>query len=250
MNNLQKVFQKYSAIIFFDTETTGLDSKTCQIIELAAIRIEQTNRGTLYTAGSLDRLIKLPEGKKLPEQITRLTGITDEMLEEKGLYENDILCDFEELLDDTTGPILLAAHNAQFDLSFIQIMADRYSQSCALLLARADYLDTLTIYKDRRPSPHKLADAITAYNLYGKVQNSHRAIDDVTALFEVCKAMYDERADLLEYVNLFGYNPKYGINGSRIKGVTYWPQRSNGFIQPPNRTLSALVNSRSSLPSR
>ena len=40
MNNLREVFQKYAAVVFFDTETSGLDADTCQIIELAAIRIE------------------------------------------------------------------------------------------------------------------------------------------------------------------------------------------------------------------
>ena len=236
MNNLREVFQKYAAVVFFDTETTGLDAKTCQIIELAAIRIEQTDRGTLRMAANLDEFIRLPEGEKLPEQITKLTGITDEMLEKEGLDEADVVSDFEKLLDDTAGPVLLAAHNAQFDLLFTQAMAGRYDRPLAELLARADYLDTLTVYKDRRAYPHKLANAIAAYKLEDKVQNSHRAIDDVAALFEVCKAMDDERADLLEYVNIFGYNPKYGVSGPRIDGVTYWPQRFNKFMQSPRGT--------------
>lgn len=244
MNNLREVFQKYAAVVFFDTETTGLDAKTCQIIELAAIRIEQTGRGTLRMAASLDEFIRLPEGEKLPEQITKLTGITDEMLEKQGLDEDDVVCDFETLLDDTAGPVLLAAHNAQFDLLFTQAMAGRYDRPCAELLARADYLDTLTVYKDRRAYPHKLENAIAAYKLEDKVQNSHLAIDDVKALFEVCRAMDDERADLLEYVNTFGYNPKYGVSGQRIEKVSYWLQRFNKYMQPPGDTLPALMKKR------
>ena len=81
MNNLREVFQKYAAVVFFDTETSGLDADTCQIIELAAIRIEQTGRGTLRVVKTFDDFIRLPEGEKLPEKITELTGITDEMLE-------------------------------------------------------------------------------------------------------------------------------------------------------------------------
>ncbi len=53
MNNLREVFQKYAAVVFFDTETSGLDADTCQIIELAAIRIEQTDRGTRFLTGKL-----------------------------------------------------------------------------------------------------------------------------------------------------------------------------------------------------
>ena len=239
MNNLREVFQKYAAVVFFDTETTGLDAKTCQIIELAAIRIEQTSRGTLRMAANLDEFIRLPEGEKLPEQITNLTGITDELLEAEGVTEGEAAARFTDMLRG--GPVLLVAHNAQFDLLFSRAMIWRHVADGEELFEGADYLDTLTVYKDRRAYPHKLANAIVAYKLEDKVQNSHRAIDDVAALFEVCKAMDDERADLLEYVNIFGYNPKYGVAGRRLAGVTYWPQRFNKFMQSPDYTLPALA---------
>ena len=53
---------------------------------------------------------------------------------------------------------------------------------------------------------------------------SHRAIDDVKALVEVLMEMDIERPDLLMYINLFGFNKKYGISGCKIKGVRYVPQ--------------------------
>lgn len=241
MNNLREVFQKYAAVVFFDTETTGLDAKTCQIIELAAIRIEQTGRGTLRMAANLDEFIRMPEGEKLPEQITKLTGITDEQLEAEGVPEADAAAKFTELIRDNRGPVLLVAHNAQFNLLFTREMLWRHVGDGEEMFEAADYLDSLTVYKDRRAYPHKLANAIAAYKLEDKVQNSHRAIDDVEALFEVRKAMDDERADFLEYVNIFGYNPKYGVSGYRIDGVAYWPQRFNNFMQSPSYTLPALV---------
>ena len=81
------------------------------------------------------------------------------------------------------------------------------------------------MYKDRRSYPHKLCNAIDAYGLTGKVVNSHRAVDDVLATVEVMKAMEAERDDLCQYLNLFGYNPKYGITGKPIGSITYKPQR-------------------------
>ena len=243
MNNLREVFRKYKAVVFFDVETTGLDAKTCRIIELAAIRIEQAGDGTLYTAGRADMFVKLPEGQRIPEKITELTGITDEQLEADGVTEYDAAADFAfEFL--TCGPVLLVAHNIQFDLSFTQEMLDRYVDDALQLLKDCDYLDSLTVYKDRRDYPHKLENAIAAYNLEGKVRNTHRAIDDVKALFEVCRAMDDERPDLLKYVNTFGYNPKYGVSGQRIEKVSYWPQRFNKYMQPPGDTLPALMKKR------
>lgn len=85
---------------------------------------------------------------------------------------------------------------------------------------------------------------IAAYKLEDKVKNSHRAIDDVEALLEVCKAMDNERADLLSYVNVFGYNPKYGVTGDRLPRVTYWPQHFNDYMQSPHYTLPARVKRR------
>lgn len=55
MNELRDVFTKYKAVVFFDTETTGLEAESCQIIELAAIRVEKTERGTLRMADSAPR---------------------------------------------------------------------------------------------------------------------------------------------------------------------------------------------------
>lgn len=241
MSNLHDIFQKYAAVVFFDTETTGLDAKSCQIIELAAIRIEQTDRGTLRVAASADLFVKLPEGQRIPEKITELTGITDAMLEAESVTEAEAAAAFTDMIRDNKGPVLLVAHNAQFDLLFTREMLWRHAGDGEEMFEAADYLDSLTVYKDRRAYPHKLANAIVAYNLEDKVQNSHRAIDDVAALFEVCKAMDDERADLLEYVNIFGYNPKYGVSGFRLDGVTYWPQHFNKYMQAPGYTLPVLA---------
>ena len=241
MNNLKDVFKKYGAVVFFDTETTGLEADTCQIIELAAIRYERGHfSGALYQASACDLFVKLPAGQKIPEKIVELTGITDDRLEADGVSEAEAAAAFANMLRRDKGPVLMVAHNAQFDLLFAREMLARHGCG-AWLLRNADYLDSLTVYKDRRPYPHKLANAIDAYKLQDKVQNSHRAIDDVEALFEVVKAMDNERADLLTYVNLFGYNPRYGVSGCRIPGVTYWPQRFNNYMQAPSYTLPGLV---------
>ena len=92
------------------------------------------------------------------------------------------------------------------------------------ILKGKDKLDLLTVYRDRRPYPHKLASAIAAYGLTGKVVNSHSAIDDVIATVAVMEEMIRERDDLMNYVNLFGYLPQFGVDGKKIGSVTYKPQ--------------------------
>lgn len=217
MNELSSLLDRYKSIVVFDTETTGLNFSTDQIIELAAVKIIKNERGKVVIDSEMDEFISLPEGQNLDPFVVNLTGITDEMLLQKGISSGSAAKLFYDMSCD--GPTLLVAHNAQFDLMFTRNLLRGCKYSCCL-----DFLDTLTVYKDRRPYPHKLKDAITAYGLDGKVQNSHRAIDDVKALVEVLMAMDSERPDLEQYINLFGFNPKYGISGEKIRGVRYVPQ--------------------------
>ena len=80
----------------------------------------------------------------------------------------------------------------------------------------------MTVYKDRRDYPHRLANAVETYGVAG--ENSHRALDDVRATLGVLSAMEAERPDLAEYINLFGYDPRYGPPRPKIASVRYEPQ--------------------------
>lgn len=159
-SKLSQLCDKYQAVVFFDTETTGLDPSVDQIIELAAVRITRNQAGFL-------------------------------VLDEK--------------------------------------------------MDACDYIDSLTVYKDRAAYPHKLANAIEHYSLEGKVKNSHRAIDDVLALYCVTYAMAEERMDLEQYVNIFGYNNRYGIMEPKLEKVTYHAQSYNNYITDDRATLPAII---------
>lgn len=241
MKPFDELFSEYSALVFFDTETNGLDPSSCQIIELAAQRIERAPDGSLTVTASMDDLIQLRPDEKLPEKITQLTHITDEMLQKAGVSCADAAERFTGVIGVTDKPVLLIAHNAQFDLQFTKMLLWSCCPAGLKALEAADYLDSLTVYKDRRAYPHRLTNAIEDYGLSGKVQNSHRAIDDVAALVEVCKAMAAERDDLNAYVNIFGYNPKYGISGKPVDGVTYWPQYYSDKMRGASEILPEIV---------
>ena len=51
MSNLASLFDRYKALVIFDTETSGLNPEDDQIIELAALRVERTTAGALRIAG-------------------------------------------------------------------------------------------------------------------------------------------------------------------------------------------------------
>ena len=213
------LFQKYDRLVLFDTETTGLLYSRDEIIEFAAVVVDRVN-GIPKVVQEYDELIALSPGSFVPAKIEQLTGISTQDLREKGLPKARVARDIAEMIRGNT---LLLAYNAHFDLSFLFYFLLRHGDPT--ILKGKDKLDLFTVYRDRKPYPHKLCNAIESYGLSGKVVNSHRAVDDVLATVEVMKAMEAERDDLLCYVNLFGYNPKYGIEGKPIGSVTYKPQR-------------------------
>lgn len=212
--------------IFFDTETSGLDCKDCQIIELAMITVENGKITDEY-----DEFVKI-DGK-LDSKITELTGISDDDLKNKGLAESDIANDLKQRIVPGT---LMIAHNAQFDLSFVYHLLKRHFPDEADEIVRnAHWLDTLTVFKDRKEYPHKLIDAVNHYNI--EEVNFHRAIDDTKALFVVTLAMKNERDDLKEYIDIFGYNPKWGVSGDEFSFIEYKKQFYNNFMVSPDRIL-------------
>ncbi len=218
MDKFSSLFQKYHRLVLFDTETTGLNFSRDEIIEFAAVVVEPRN-GIATVVEEYDQLVSLTPGNTVPENIVALTGISTQDILEKGVSKTRVCQDIARMFQGNT---LLLAYNAHFDLSFLYYLLLRSGDP--LILKGKDKLDLLTVYKDRRPYPHKLCSAIEAYGLQDQVVNSHRAVDDVLATVAVMAAMEGERDDLLNYVNLFGYNPKYGIDGKPIGSVTYKPQ--------------------------
>ena len=213
------LFSKYDRLMLFDTETTGLQFHRDEIIEFAAVVVEKVD-GTPQVTREYDQLITLSPGMTVPPEIERLTGISNQDIAQRGIPKDRLCADIEDMIRGNT---LLLAYNAHFDLSFLFYLLLRSGDPA--ILKGKDKLDLLTVYKDRHSYPHKLCNAIEVYDLAGKVVNSHRAVDDVLATVAVMEAMEKEKDDLLRYVNLFGYNPKYGVGGKPIGSVTYKPQR-------------------------
>jgi DNA polymerase-3 subunit epsilon len=119
--------------VVLDLETTGLDPTRHEIIEIAAIRYR---KGTT-THDTLQALVK--PTKKVPEKITKMTGITQAMLDKDGEPLAQVLPQFTEFI----GSLRLVTFNAEFDMAFLEAAYENHGiakpanpVSCALKMAR------------------------------------------------------------------------------------------------------------------
>ena len=107
-------------LLVLDTETTGLNPARDKVVELALLRVT-VDLGTGQPVGAVQVYDGLEDpGMPMPEEITVITGITDEMLRGQSLDEARVLA----LLD---GADLVLAHNAGFDRPFVEARLPQFA---------------------------------------------------------------------------------------------------------------------------
>ncbi|HPE94689.1 MAG TPA: PolC-type DNA polymerase III [Bacillota bacterium] len=171
-DGLEKTDFSSGSFVIFDIETTGLSPETCGITEIAAAR---------YVGGECIDTFETycDPGMPVPEEITRLTGITDEMLIGAPSQEEAV----RSFLEYTRGEMLVA-HNAVFDTGFIRMASQR-----AGLSFNNPYIDTLALSRYLNPElkRHRL-DNLRDYFKLGEF-NHHRALDDTLMLLRIFDCM-------------------------------------------------------------
>ena len=86
MSEFQSLFSKYDKLVLFDTETTGLKFHQDQIIEFAAVVVEQRD-GKPLVLEEYDELITLSPGGFVPPMIEKLTGISNQDIRERAILQ-------------------------------------------------------------------------------------------------------------------------------------------------------------------
>lgn len=204
--------EKYEHLIVFDFETTGLSPINDRIIEIGALLIERDGKN-FKIKKEFNCLIK--QDKPLPEKIVEITNITDELLNKEGISESEA---FHHFLNIYKKEALLVAYNLSFDYAFLVELFRRHFNDKEIFLYN-DLLDVMAIYKDRHPYPHKLDNVVETYNI--TIPNTHRALDDVKATLMGLIKMKEERDTIIKYINVIGYNPRYGPPRYQAPHVSY-----------------------------
>lgn len=151
--------------VVLDFETTGFSPQTDDIIEIGAVK---------YRDGQeVERFATLVKPyKEIPFEVTKLTGISPEMVKEAPAAPEAL-----KTLQDFLGDAVLVAHNAAFDLSFLKVGFRKHLQ----VEIKNTVIDTLGVARVLLPNlkNHKLDTLAKEFKI--ELANHHRAVDDAAA---------------------------------------------------------------------
>jgi DNA polymerase-3 subunit epsilon len=159
--------------IVFDTETTGLDPlQGHRLVEIGCI--ELVNR---FPSGKTFHRYLNPE-RDMPAEALAVHGLSIDFLRDKPFFHEVV----EELIE-FIGDAPLIAHNALFDLGFLNSELDRCKK---VLVARDRLVDTLMLARRRHPAgPNSLDHLCARYGIDNSHRTKHGALLDAELLAEV-----------------------------------------------------------------
>lgn len=165
--------------ICFDIETTGLSATRDKITEIGAVKVEN---GVITDTFSTFANPEMP----IPQKITQLTGITDDMVKDAP-SQSEAVSAFLEFAGDN----VLVAHNAPFDTSFI-------AKACEDMGREYNYtsIDTVAISRAILTDIKNCKlDTVAKFLRLGEF-NHHRATDDAEMLARIfinlCQRLTDD----------------------------------------------------------
>ncbi len=180
---------KTSTFVVFDTETTGFNAASGDVmIEIGAVKIED---GVI--TDRFDEFIN--PGFHIPDNITALTEISDDMVSSADTEEN-----VTKRFLEWTGDLPMVAHNAKFDISFIEMAMKKYN----LGKFTNAVIDTLELSRslDRGFARHSLSALVKRYNVPFDEESHHRADYDA----EGTALVFNKMISKLENEKIYNVN--------------------------------------------
>ena len=165
--------------VVFDLETTGLNSEKNKIIEIGAVRVEGGEVTDRFST-------MINPHEPIPFHIEKVTNINDEMV----INAPDIEEMLPKFLDFAKGAVFVA-HNADFDMSFIQYQAKRLG----LPLPTNTYVDTVALARVLLPKLSRYKLDTVAKELGVSLENHHRAVEDAEATAQIYLKLQKMLAD-------------------------------------------------------
>ncbi|WP_407082969.1 PolC-type DNA polymerase III [Paenibacillus polygoni] len=192
---------KTSTYIVFDIETTGLSVTQNKIIEIAAVKMVEDKE--------VDRFATFVNPhERIPYNIQQLTNINDDMVKDAPELE-PVMKEFVTFVGDG----ILVAHNARFDMGFIQANL----KTLGMTPLDNPVLDTLELARMLHPSMknHRLNTLADKYKI--SLENHHRAIDDTIALAGILTGLLNDALQIKGITQLDRLNDYVGMDLSNSR---------------------------------
>ncbi len=157
-------------ICILDTETTGLDTSSCEIIELGYQILEFDSKGNFYRVIAKQNFLNQPKNS-ISAEITQITGLTDEDVKGHKI-------DWESVATDISSVQLIVAHNASFDRPVVERYHKVFSTKVwGCSVSQIDWLNIAGI--------GSRSQEFLCWKLGKFFYDAHRALDDVQALTQL-----------------------------------------------------------------
>lgn len=183
MENL-KENNKPQRIVFVDTETTGKNFNEDRVVEIALIEtIDGVETGKVYHS------YVNPEGKIMSQEVIDVHKLTNEFLEDKPTFQ-EISDDVIDFLKDS----VFVAHNAPFDLTFINSELKRIGYDKDIRDIVLSYKDTLPMAKKLYPGKSVKLDKVLDYcgiDRTERDEKGHSALLDTQLLVKAYNSMQE-----------------------------------------------------------
>jgi DNA polymerase-3 subunit epsilon len=179
--------------IVFDTETTGLDPHTGdRLVEIGCI--EMVNR---FPTGKVFHKYLNPQ-RDMPEPAFKVHGLSIDFLKDKPLFA-DVAAELVAFIGDDG---MLVAHNAMFDLGFLNAELKRAGRK---EVNRDRLVDTLMLARRKNPGgSNRLDDLCTRYKVDNSRRTKHGALLDAELLAEVYLELIGARQAMLGLTDAMG----------------------------------------------
>ena len=198
-------------LVFFDLETTGLNTTRDRIIEVSLLKVYPNGKEEVKTR-------RLNPEMPIPPESTAIHGIMDEDVKDCPTFKQIA----KSLADQLEGCDLAGFNSSRFD---VPMLAEEFLRAGVDFdMSRRKFIDVQIIYHRREP---RTLEAAYAFYCNKQLDNAHSAESDTRATYEVLKSQLDHYPDLVNDIDALSkeyssFNDNVDLAGRMIydeKGV-------------------------------
>ncbi|XP_034246124.1 uncharacterized protein LOC117648066 [Thrips palmi] len=187
---------KDAQILFFDLETTGLNTLTCEIIQIAA------------SAADKEFSAYIVPQKRIPPSVVSLTGLKSQggQMFSHGEVVPTVpvrlaLSSFIAFLKELGTTCVLVAHNGfKFDFTIILRVMRQYDLLDDFLSVCGGFIDTLHVFEEKLPRLKSYKQTTLAAKYKIPIDGAHNALADVKVLKELVRVVGVSQFDLMRHI--------------------------------------------------